>query len=174
MTKDLVELTEWGQQYLIAHKLQHTVQLTRDKQRKPTQSKPDVIQGHQRSLQSYRCQGYGHRQSDCPSKVCLGKDLKTLTPVRVTGRRFVQCWLSLVKMVKRLVHVRGLGADQQCQTMSVNHKLAFSSHLGIKKTEVRILLNFFWPGLRQDVIKYAVPVICAKEQSRGVVSRRYH
>ena len=32
------------------------------------------------------------------------------------------------------------------QVMSVNHKLAFSGHLGAKKTEVRILPNFFWPG----------------------------
>ena len=37
--------------------------------------------------------------------------------------------------------------------MSVNHESAFSGHIGAKKTEVRILPNFFWPGLRQDVIK---------------------
>ena len=30
--------------------------------------------------------------------------------------------------------------------MSVNHESAFSGHLGAKKTEVRILPNFFWPG----------------------------
>ena len=33
------------------------------------------------------------------------------------------------------------------QVMFVNHESAFSSHLGVKKTEVRILLYFFWPGL---------------------------
>ena len=38
--------------------------------------------------------------------------------------------------------------------MSVNHESAFSGHLGAKKTEVRILPNFFWPGLRQDVIRF--------------------
>ena len=32
------------------------------------------------------------------------------------------------------------------QVMSVNHESAFSGHLGAKKTEVRILPNFFWPG----------------------------
>ena len=38
--------------------------------------------------------------------------------------------------------------------MSVNHESAFSGHLGAKKTEVRILPNFFWPGLCQDVIRF--------------------
>ena len=40
------------------------------------------------------------------------------------------------------------------QMMSVNHESAFSGHLGAKNTEVRILLNFFWPGLSQDVIRF--------------------
>ena len=31
------------------------------------------------------------------------------------------------------------------QVMSVNIESAFSGHLGAKKTEVRILPNFFWP-----------------------------
>ena len=60
------------------------------------------------------------------------------------------------------------------QVMSVNRESAFSGHLGAKKTEVRILPNFFWPGLRQDIIRFAVPVMYAREPSRGVVSRRYH
>ena len=38
--------------------------------------------------------------------------------------------------------------------MSVNHESAFSGHLGAKNTEVRILPNFFWPGLCQDVIRF--------------------
>ena len=62
------------------------------------------------------------------------------------------------------------------QVWSVNHESAFSGHLGAKKTEVRILPNFFWPGLRQDVIRFCTvtPVMCAREPSRGEVSRRYH
>ena len=40
------------------------------------------------------------------------------------------------------------------QAMSVNHESAFSGHLGEKKTEVRILPNFLWPGLRQDIIRF--------------------
>ena len=71
----------------------------------------------------------------------------------------------------QLVVPKGL---QQHQVMSVNQESAFSGHLGVKKKEVRILPNFFWPGLHQDVIRFCVPVMCAKEQSRRVMSRRYH
>ena len=58
------------------------------------------------------------------------------------------------------------------QVMSVNHESAFSGHLGAKKTEVRLLPNFFWPGLRQDVIRFYRS--CDVCQRTGVVSRRYH
>ena len=76
--KDLVEL--WAQKYLIAHKQQlggkskATVQPRRADQKKSTQSKPDSSQGRQRSLQCYRCQGFGHRQSECGTKISPGKD----------------------------------------------------------------------------------------------------
>ena len=65
--KDLVELTTWAQKYLIAHKEQlgkskATVQPRCVDQKKTTQSKPDSSQGRQRSLQCYRCRGFGHRQ----------------------------------------------------------------------------------------------------------------
>ena len=85
--KDLVELTTGTQQYLIAHKQQprgkttSTVHPKRAKQRKPTQSKLDTTQERQRWLQCHRCQGYGLRQSEFPTKVSRGKDEKSLTPV---------------------------------------------------------------------------------------------
>ena len=85
--KDLVELTKWAQKYLIAHKEQlgknkATVQPRRVDQKKTTQSKPDSSQGHQRSLQCYRCHGFGHRQSECGTKISPGKDQKgSSTPV---------------------------------------------------------------------------------------------
>ena len=72
--KDLVELTTWAQKYLIAHKEQlgkskATVQPRRADQKKTTQSKPDSSQGRQRLLQCYRCRGFGHRQSECGTKI---------------------------------------------------------------------------------------------------------
>ena len=65
----MVELTKWTQKYLIAHKQQlggkskATVQPRRPDMKKSTQSKPDSSEGHQMSLQCYRCQGFGHKGS---------------------------------------------------------------------------------------------------------------
>ena len=53
--------------------------------------------------------------------------------------------------------------------MSVNHESAFSGHLGAKKTKVRILPNFFWPGLRQDVIRSCD--VCQTTFKRGNVKK---
>ena len=79
--KDLVELTTWAQKYLIAHKEQlgkrkATVQPGLVDQKKSIQSKPDSSQGRQRSFQCYCCQGFGHRQSECGTKISPGKDQK--------------------------------------------------------------------------------------------------
>ena len=58
------------------------------------------------------------------------------------------------------------------QMMSVNHESAFSGHLGAKKTEVRILPNFFWPGLRQDVIRFCRSCdVCQRTVKRGSVKK---
>ena len=91
--KDLVELTTWAQEYLIAHKEQlgkskATVQPRCVDQKKTTQSKPDSSQGLQRSLQCYRCHGFGHRQSECGTKISPGKDQKgSSTPVSQSSQK---------------------------------------------------------------------------------------
>ena len=91
--KDLVELTTWAQKYLIAHKEQlgkskATVQPRRVDQKETTQSKPDSSQGRQRSLQCYRCHGFGHRQSECGTKISPGKDQKgSSTPVSQSSQK---------------------------------------------------------------------------------------
>ena len=51
------------------------------------------------------------------------------------------------KSANQLVVPKGL----RQQVMSVNHESGFRCQLGAKKTEVRILTNFLWPVLRQDV-----------------------
>ena len=91
--KDLVELTTFAQQYLITHK-QHlggkpksTVQTKRTEQRRQTQFKLDTTQRRQRSLQCYRCQGYGHRQSECGTKVSPSKDQKSSTFVGQSNQK---------------------------------------------------------------------------------------
>ena len=91
--KDLVELKTWAQKYLIAHKEQlgknkATVQPRRVDQKKTTQSKPDSSQGRQRSLQCYCCRGFGHRQSECGTKISPGKDQKgSSTPVSQSSQK---------------------------------------------------------------------------------------
>ena len=91
--KDLVELTTWAQKYLIAHKEQlgkskATVQPRRADQKKTTQSKPDSSQGRQRLLRCYRCHGFGHRQSECGTKISPGKDQKgSSTPVSQSSQK---------------------------------------------------------------------------------------
>ena len=56
--------------------------------------------------------------------------------------------------------------------MSVNHQSAFRGHLGAKKTEVRILPNFFWPGLSQDIIRFCRSCdVCQRTVKRGSVKK---
>ena len=58
------------------------------------------------------------------------------------------------------------------QVLSVNHESAFSGHLGAKKTEVRILLNFFWPGLCQDIIRFCRSCdVCQRTVKKGNVKK---
>ena len=89
--KDLVQLTTWAQKYLIAHKEQlgkskATVQPRCADQKKTTQSEPDSSQGRQRSLQCYRCHGFGHRQSECGTKTTPGKKGSS-TPVSQSSQK---------------------------------------------------------------------------------------
>ena len=74
------------------------------------------------------------------------------------------------RISNQLVIPKGL----QQHMMSVNHESAFSGHLGAKKTEVRILPNFFGQDYGRASLDSATGVICAKEQTRRVLSRRYH
>ena len=56
--------------------------------------------------------------------------------------------------------------------MSVNHESAFSGHLEVNKTAVRILPNFFWQGLRQDVIRFCRSCDeCQRTVKRGSVKK---
>ena len=58
------------------------------------------------------------------------------------------------------------------QVMSVNHQSAFSGGPGAKKTEVRILPNFFWPGLCQDVIRFCLSCdVCQRTIKKGIVTK---
>ena len=54
----------------------------------------------------------------------------------------------------------------------MNHESAFSGPLGTKETEVRILLNFFWPGICQDVFRFCRSYdVCQRTIKRGSVKK---
>ena len=54
----------------------------------------------------------------------------------------------------------------------MNHESVISGHLGAKKTEVRILPNFSWPGLRQDVIRFCHSCdVCQRTVKKGNVKK---
>ena len=120
--KDLVELTTWAQMYLIAHKEQlgkrkATVQPRRVDQKKSIQSKPDSSQGHQRSLQCYRCQVFGHRQSECGTKISPSKDQKgSLTPVSQSSQKKTRAMVARLddngKKSFTCVEVEGTGSKR--------------------------------------------------------------
>ena len=71
-------------------------------------------------------------------------------------------------MKKELVVTKGL----RQQLMSANQKSAFSGHLGAKKTEVRILPNFFCPELRQNIIRFChFCDVCQRKVKKGIVKK---
>ena len=118
--KDLVELTTWAQKYLIAHKEQlgkskAAVQPRRLDQKKTTQSKPDSSQGRQRSLQCYRCRGFGHRQSECGTKISPGKEQKgSSTPVSQSSQKKTRAMVAQLdeggEKALTCVEVKGTGS----------------------------------------------------------------
>uniref|UniRef100_A0A669F703 Gypsy retrotransposon integrase-like protein 1 n=1 Tax=Oreochromis niloticus TaxID=8128 RepID=A0A669F703_ORENI len=44
--------------------------------------------------------------------------------------------------------------EYRLQILSLAHDASLAGHLGVKKTYHRVLRNFFWPGLKSDVVKY--------------------
>ena len=55
---------------------------------------------------------------------------------------------------------------------SSNHESDFSGHLGTKKTKLRILSNFFLPGIHQDVIRFCHSCdLCETTVKRGNVKK---
>ena len=67
----------------------------------------------------------------------------------------------------QLVVLKGL----RQQIMSVNHESAFSGHLAAKKTEVRILPNFFWPGLCHNIRFCCSCDVCQRTIKKANVKR---
>ena len=58
------------------------------------------------------------------------------------------------------------------KVMELAHDSMLGGHMGIKKTEDRILSNFFWPGMHQDVASYCRSCdICQRTVAKGGATR---
>nr|XP_006814463.1 PREDICTED: gypsy retrotransposon integrase-like protein 1-like [Saccoglossus kowalevskii] len=56
------------------------------------------------------------------------------------------------------------------RVMEIAHDSIFGGHMGIKKTEDRIVTSFYWPGLHQDVTSFRRSCdVCQKTVSKGSV-----
>ena len=56
--------------------------------------------------------------------------------------------------------------------MSSAHDTTTGGHLGIKKTREKIMSNFYWPGMYEDVARYCRSCdICQKTVSKGTVQK---
>ena len=53
-----------------------------------------------------------------------------------------------------VVHQVVVPKDYRPHVLSLAHDSSLAGHLGVKKTYHRVLRNFFWPGLKSDVVKY--------------------
>ena len=56
--------------------------------------------------------------------------------------------------------------------MSVAQDTITGGHLGIKKTREKIMSNFYWPGMYEDVARYCRSCdICQNTVSKGTVQK---
>ena len=58
------------------------------------------------------------------------------------------------------------------QVMELAHDSILGGHLGVKKTTDRVLTNFFWPGIHEDIVRYCRSCdICQKTVKKGSVQK---
>ena len=56
--------------------------------------------------------------------------------------------------------------------MEIAHDSFVGGHMGIKKTSDKILSNFFWPGLKDDVKRFSRSCdVCQRTVNKGQVYR---
>ena len=58
------------------------------------------------------------------------------------------------------------------QVIELAHSSLMGGHMGIRKTSDRILSNFYWPGLNDDVARFCrICDICQKTESKGKTAK---
>ena len=62
--------------------------------------------------------------------------------------------------------------DLRKKVMEIAHDTMLAGHMGVKKTEDRILTNFYWPGIHQDVASFCRSCdVCQRTVSKGRVAK---
>ena len=62
--------------------------------------------------------------------------------------------------------------DLRKKVMEVAHDAMLAGRMGVKKTEDRILTNFYWPGIHQDVVSFCRSCdVCQRTVSKGRVAK---
>ena len=62
--------------------------------------------------------------------------------------------------------------DLRKKVMEVAHDTMLAGHMGVKKTEDRILTNFYWSGIHQEVVSFCRSCdVCQRTVSKGRVAR---
>ena len=62
--------------------------------------------------------------------------------------------------------------DLRKMVIEVAHDTMLAGHMGVKKTEDRILKNFNWPGIHQDVVSFCRSCdVCQRTVSKGRVAK---
>ena len=54
----------------------------------------------------------------------------------------------------RVIHQIILPQRYRHETISVAHDIPLAGHMGVNKTNERILSHFFWPGIRRSVAEF--------------------
>ena len=62
--------------------------------------------------------------------------------------------------------------DLRKKVMEVAHNTMLARHMEVKRTEDRILANFYWPGIHQDVVSFCRSCdVCQRMVSKGRVAK---
>ncbi|XP_078492084.1 uncharacterized protein LOC144747728 [Ciona intestinalis] len=62
--------------------------------------------------------------------------------------------------------------DLRIKIMEIAHDSIMGGHMGVKKTLDRILINFYWPGIRSDVARFCKSCdVCQKTIGKGKVAK---
>ncbi|XP_038054655.1 uncharacterized protein LOC119726874 [Patiria miniata] len=101
-------------------------------------------------------------------KTGIANEIKFVKKKDMLVREFTSPNVEKGRLFKQLV----VPSKYREQVMKVAHDSVMSGHLGAKKTSDRVLANFYWPGLLDDIKRYCASCdICQRTIAKGKVAR---